>query len=47
MSPGPYARGRVKDFKLDDPRISEEEKKGVLAVDRRYFRLAESYIQTW
>lgn len=39
-----YVRGKVESFKLDDPLISEEEKPRVLAVARRYFQLAESYI---
>ena len=39
-----YVRGKVEGFKLDDPHISEEEKNEVLAVARRYFELAESYL---
>ncbi|MFC2017326.1 gluconokinase [Chloroflexota bacterium] len=39
-----YVRGKVESFKLDDPHISDEEKAKVLAVARRYFELAESYI---
>lgn len=39
-----YVRGKVESFKLDDPHISDEEKTRVLAVARRYFELAESYI---
>ncbi len=39
-----YVRGKVEGFKLGDPHISEEEKARVLAVARRYFELAESYI---
>ena len=39
-----YVRGKVESFKLDDPYISEEEKTKVLAIARRYFQLAESYI---
>ncbi|TET26461.1 MAG: hypothetical protein E3J67_01460 [Dehalococcoidia bacterium] len=39
-----YVRGKVESFKLDDPHISEEEKKKVLATARGYFELAESYI---
>ncbi len=39
-----YVRGKVESFKLGDPYISEEEKAEVLAVARRYFKLAESYI---
>jgi aminoglycoside phosphotransferase family enzyme len=34
----------VESFKLDDPHISEGEKKEVLAIAQRYFELAESYI---
>ena len=39
-----YVRGKVESFKLDDPHISEEEKTRTLAVARKYFELAESYI---
>ena len=39
-----YVRGKVESFKLDDPHISEEEKREILAMARRYFELAESYI---
>ncbi len=39
-----YVRGKVESFKLDDPHISEEEKARILAVARKYFELAESYI---
>ena len=39
-----YVRGKVESFKLDDPHISEGEKARVLAVARRYFELAESYV---
>jgi len=39
-----YVRGKVESFKSDDPYISEEERAKVLAVARRYFELAESYI---
>jgi len=39
-----YVRGKVESFKLDDPYISGEEKTRVLAVAKRYFELAESYI---
>jgi hypothetical protein len=39
-----YVRGKVESFKLDDPHISAEEKTSVLAVAKRYFELAESYI---
>ena len=40
-----YVRGKVGGFKLNDPHISEEEKERTLEVARRYFELAESYIQ--
>jgi len=39
-----YVRGKVESFKLDDPHISQEEKTIVLAIARRYFELAESYV---
>ncbi|MBA7567201.1 hypothetical protein ES708_08910 [subsurface metagenome] len=39
-----YVRGKVESFKLDDPHISDEEKTKVLAVAKRYFELAESYV---
>lgn len=39
-----YVRGKVESFKLDDPYISEEEKKEVLSIARHYFELAHSYI---
>ena len=39
-----YVRGKVASFKLDDPHISTEEKTRILAVAKRYFELAESYI---
>lgn len=39
-----YVRGKVASFQLDDPYISEEEKAKTLAVARRYFDLAESYL---
>jgi len=39
-----YVRGKVESFKFDDPYISEGEKTRVLAIARRYFELAESYI---
>ena len=38
-----YVRGKVESFKLDDPHISQGEKRGTVAVARRYFELAESY----
>ena len=40
-----YVRGKVESFKLGDPYIPEEEKARVLATARRYFELAESYIE--
>jgi len=40
-----YVRGKVESFKLDDPYISEEEKTKVLTVAKRYFELAESYVE--
>jgi len=40
-----YVRGKVESFKLDDPLISEEEKARTLAVARKYFELAGSYIR--
>lgn len=40
-----YVRGKVESFKLDDPHISEKEKEATLAVARKYFELAESYVQ--
>jgi len=39
-----YVRGKVESFKLDDPHITQEEKTRVLAIAKRYFELAESYI---
>jgi len=39
-----YVRGKVESFKLDDPHISEEEKKKVLAAAKSYFQLAETYL---
>jgi len=39
-----YVRGKVEGFKLDDPHISDEEKARTLAVAKRYFDLAESYV---
>ena len=40
-----YVRGKVESFKLDDPYFPEEEKTKVLATAKKYFELAESYIQ--
>jgi aminoglycoside phosphotransferase family enzyme len=39
-----YVRAKVESFKLDDPYISAEGKKGALAVAKSYFALAEGYI---
>jgi len=39
-----YVRGKVEGFQLDDPHISEEEKTRTLAIARRYFELAQSYV---
>ena len=39
-----YVRGKVESFQLDDPHISQNQKAEKLAVARRYFELAESYI---
>ncbi len=39
-----YVRGKVANFMLDDPHISEKEKTSALAAARSYFELAESYI---
>ncbi|GAI08260.1 unnamed protein product [marine sediment metagenome] len=39
-----YVRGKVESFKLDDPYIPEKEKAKVLAIAKKYFQLAESYI---
>ncbi len=39
-----YVRGKVEGFKLGDPHIPPEEKNGILATARDYFRLAESYL---
>jgi len=39
-----YVRGKVESFQLDDPHISKDQKAEKLAVARRYFELAESYI---
>jgi aminoglycoside phosphotransferase family enzyme len=40
-----YVRGKVESFRLDDPNISEEEKKEALQRARRYFNLAHRYSQ--
>ncbi|MDZ4230963.1 MAG: hypothetical protein U1B77_04005 [Dehalococcoidales bacterium] len=39
-----YVRGKVEGFKLDAPRIAEEEKEKITTTAREYFELAESYI---
>jgi aminoglycoside phosphotransferase family enzyme len=39
-----YVRGKVESFQLNDPHISQDQKAEKLAVARRYFELAESYI---
>lgn len=38
-----YVRGKVEGFKLKDALISDEEKRRVLEVARRYYELADSY----
>jgi len=38
-----YERGRMESIKLDDPEITEEDKKAAQAAAARYFELAESY----
>ena len=40
-----YVRGKVESFKLDDPHISPEEKRGILTVAKEYFELADSYVE--
>ena len=40
-----YVRGKVESFKLDDPHISEAEKARVLGTAKRYFELADSYVE--
>ncbi|HID42829.1 MAG TPA: hypothetical protein EYP30_03495 [Archaeoglobaceae archaeon] len=39
-----YVRGKVISFKIDDPAISEEEKKEAIKTAKRYFELAYSYL---
>jgi aminoglycoside phosphotransferase family enzyme len=39
-----YVRGKVESFKLGDAYIPEKEKEKVLAVAKKYFELAESYV---
>lgn len=38
-------RGKVESFQLDDPHIPADQKEKKLAVAKRYFELAESYIE--
>jgi len=40
-----YVRGKVESFRLDDPHIPEEEKKGALERAQKYFNLAYQYVQ--
>ena len=40
-----YVRGKVESFRLDDPHIPEEEKKGALKRAQKYFNLAYQYVQ--
>ena len=40
-----YVRGKVESFRLDDPHIPEEEKKGAQERARKYFNLAYRYVQ--
>jgi aminoglycoside phosphotransferase family enzyme len=40
-----YVRGKVESFRLDDPHIPEEEKKGALERAQKYFSLAHRYAQ--
>jgi len=39
-----YVRGKVESFQLDDPHIPGGQKEKKLAVAKRYFELAESYV---
>ncbi|HEY91286.1 MAG TPA: hypothetical protein G4O07_05570 [Dehalococcoidia bacterium] len=39
-----YVRGKVEGFKLNDALVSDEDKAKTLAVARKYFKLAESYL---
>jgi aminoglycoside phosphotransferase family enzyme/predicted kinase len=41
-----YVRGKVASFKLDDPLVSEDDRKESLAVARGYFDLASAYIRS-
>jgi aminoglycoside phosphotransferase family enzyme len=40
-----YVRGKVESFRLDDPHIPEDEKKGALERAQKYFSLAHRYAQ--
>jgi len=40
-----YVRGKVESFRLDDPHIPEEDKKGALERAQKYFNLAYQYVQ--
>lgn len=40
-----YVRGKVTSFRLDNPTLSEEEKREVVTSAQGYFQLARSYIQ--
>jgi aminoglycoside phosphotransferase family enzyme len=40
-----YVRGKVESFRLDDPHISEGEKKEALKRAQTYFSLAHRYAQ--
>ena len=40
-----YVRGKVESFKLDDPLIPEKEQTKALSAAKRYFQLAEGYIE--
>src|SRR4030066_2135199 len=40
-----YVRGKVESFRLDDPHIPEEDKKGALKRAQEYFSLAHRYTQ--
>jgi uncharacterized protein len=40
-----YVRGKVESFQLDDPHILADQKEKKVAVAKRYFELAKSYIE--
>jgi uncharacterized protein len=40
-----YVRGKVTSFRLDEPTLSEEDKRGILASAQAYFQLAHFYTQ--